>query len=684
MPEYSQAERIIKIATPLGPDALFLQSFTGREGISQLFSFQCECLSENALISYDDVIGKKITISVTQVDENVRYFNGICSRFSQSGQDERFTYYRVEIVPWLWLLSRTSNCRIFQQKTPTDIIQQIFADSGFTDYAFEVSGSLPTLDYCVQYRETDLNFVCRLMEQYGISYFFRHEDQKHTLVLANAASSYKPCPGAKAVRYHTTLGSFNYDEDVLTGMEIAKEVRPGKYTLNDFDFEKPLVDLTSSTAGADTRKFELYDYPGEYKTKGDGDALAQVRMEEEETPTVVVRASSSCRAFTSGYRFELKEHYRGDLNKEYILTEVQHAGTVGQHYQSSNGSEGEHYFNYFVAIPYPTKFRPPRLTPKPIVQGPQTAIVVGPPGEEIYVDKYGRVKVQFHWDREGKYDDKSSCWIRVSQLWAGKMWGAMYIPRIGQEVIVEFLEGDPDQPLITGRVYNAECMPPYALPDEKTKSTLRSYSSKGGSGFNEFRIEDKKGSEQIFFHGEKDYDLRLKNDRKKFIGRDEHNIVKRDQIEKVERNKHQEIKGDHNMKVGSTASWTQGQDFQHKIGMKYAVQAGMEVHMKAGTNMVLESGTSLTLKVGGNFININPGGVFISGTMVMINSGGSAGSGAGCSPASPDPPLEADTAQPGQKPQLPPTKPPRTPGTYSPGAVVLQQAAHTGMPFCDI
>jgi type VI secretion system secreted protein VgrG len=686
MPEYVQTRRLIAIDTALGKDVLLLQSFQGKEGISQLYHFQCECLSERTtFVEADKIIGEKVTITVYQVDSKPRFFNGIVSRFSLSRSDNRFNYYTLEMVPQLWLLTRTADCRIFQNKTCAEIIKEVL-----NKYTIEVedqlagAGSMKT-EFCVQYRETDFNFISRLMEQFGISYYFKHNNSQHTMVLCGSNAAFKPCPDQPKARYQGTLGGNEFDEDFVTGMVVMKEVRPGQYTVNDFNFETPMTTLLANVAGIDKRKFEIYDYPGEYKTKGEGDQIAKLRILEEEASIEVIRGSSNCRPFFSGSKFTLQEHFHSKQNREYILTEIQHSASVGRTYQTASTGDVEHYLNYFTCIPSAVPFIPPRLTPRPIIQGPQTAIVVGPAGEEIYSDKYGRVKVQFHWDREGKYDEKSSCWIRVSQTWAGKKWGAVFLPRIGHEVIVEFLEGDPDHPLITGSVYNAVNMVPYTLPGEQTKSTIKSYSSKGGGGFNEFRFEDKKGSEQIFIHGEKDLDVRVKNDVKEWTGRDTHLIVKRDQKEKIERNKHQTITGDLNVKVGGTISTEAGQDYQLKVkGGKYAVDAQTEVHLKGLTNLVAESSTSLTIKVGGNFININSGGIFIKGTMVMINSGGMAGSGAGCSPSAPEAPLEADTANPGEAKELPPPKPPETPHNYSPQALSLQRAALTGQPLCPI
>jgi type VI secretion system secreted protein VgrG len=681
MPGFTQADRFLAIYTPLGEDVLLLQSFKGHEGVSRLFEFEVEALSEDRALDFDAIVGKTTTIKIELPDGTDRYINGLVSSFWQGGESPTFASYRVKLVPWLWMLTRTSDCRIFQNMTAPDIIQKVFQDFGFRDFRNKLHGSFAEREYCVQYRETAFNFVSRLMEEEGIYYFFEHEKDRHTLVLANAPSEVTPCPGQAIARFDQPDAEL-LEEDIVTGWGMAQEVRPGKYTINDFDFEKPLLNLTSGVDGQDQRKLEIYDYPGEYKTKSEGEGLVGVRMQEEETPTKVVFGTSNCRAFTSGYRFELRDHYRRDSNREYMLSYVHHAGSQGTNYQSGTGRDRSdlRYVNHFECVPHPTPYRPARVTPVPVVHGTQTAIVVGPAGEEIYVDKYGRVKVQFHWDREGKYDEKSSCWVRASQNWAGKRWGAMFIPRIGQEVIVDFLEGDPDRPIITGRVYNGSAMPPYTLPDEKTKSTIKSYSSKGGGGFNELRFEDKKGGEQIFIHAEKDKDIRIKNDLKEWVGRDSHLKVIKDQLEDVGGDYHLHVVGDQNEKVDGGVSLKVGMAHQEKVGQKYALDAGTEIHLKAGMTVVVEAGTSLTLKVGGNFVNINPGGVFIKGTMVMINSGGAAGSGSGAAPTPPTAPQDAATGQPGEAAEKPPAKAPRQVTAYSPGALALQSAARHGLP----
>ena len=331
-------------------------------------------------------------------------------------------------------------------------------------------------------------------------------------------------------------------------------------------------------------------------------------MESFDARVTTATGKSDCISITAGYRFTLSHHPNAEANKQYTILTATHEAEQNPSYVSNEGVP-EPYTNSFTCILHgsgPPTFRPPRKTPKPIVQGSQTAIVVGPAGEEIFTDKFGRVKVQFNWDREGHVNEASSCWVRVAQTWAGNKWGTMFIPRIGMEVLVHFLEGDPDQPIITGCVYNPQTMPPYTLPDEKTKSTIKSNSSKGGGGFNEFRFEDKKGSEQIFIHAEKDEDIRVKNDAKEYIGHDRHLIVENDQFEKVNKDKHLHIQGDRQEKVDGKMSIKVGTDLQEKVGMNYSVDAGMGVHIKAGVSAVIEAGTSVTMKVGGNFVNISP------------------------------------------------------------------------------
>ena len=645
--DYKQEERFIKIKTPLGDDVLLLQSFAGTEAISRPFAFHLELLSEKKDIAFNDIVGKAVTIQVRLGDDSDRNFNGFVSRFVQGLSDSKFTHYQMEIVPWLWMLTRKADCRIFQKMTAPDVIAKVFKDGGFTDFKNSLTGSFEELEYCVQYRESDFNFVSRLMQQFGIFYYFEHEESKHTLVMANSPSAHQPCPGQANADYNQVSGGLE-DADVVSSWQAAQELRTGKYSLDDYNFKTPNVELVSSepTVFANANgKFETYDYPGLFLNKAQGQTAAKIRMQEEEVQHKILRGAGVCRAFAPGYKFELHEHYRPDMNASYVLTEVQHEATVGDSYTYEGDQKGEKYTNKFACIPAEVPFRPPRTAPKPFVQGPQPAVVVGRSGEEIYTDEFGRVKVQFFWDRVGKKDENSTCWIRTSQPWAGKNWGAMWIPRIGQEVIVSFLEGDPDQPIITGRVYNADQTVPYKLPDNQTVSSFMSNSSKGGGGYNELRFEDKKGSEQLYIQAEKDLDVRVKNDSREFVGNDRSLIVKNDQKEKISGDQHSNVVGNRQEKVGQGMSLQIGQDFNGKTGTKLAYEAGTEIHLKAGTTCVIEAGVQLSLKVGGNFVDIGPAGVTIQGTMVMINSGGASGSGSGSSPQAPKDPDEADSGK---------------------------------------
>ena len=632
--------------------------------------------SENQELKFDDIVGKRTTIRMLLPSTKVRFLSGVVSSFTQGGtailsdgsKPAQFTEYRATLVPALWFLTRTSDSRIFQNQTIPDILEKIFSDNELRDFDKRLHGSYQPREYCVQYRETDFNFVSRLMEEEGIFYFFEHDKDKHILVLADDPGEFKPCPLHPTVSYSTVAG-VEGDEQFVTDLTVSKEVRPGRYSIRDFNFEQPTIDLTASSSGADERHLEIYDYPGEYRKKAEGERLARIRMEEEDSAQTLVNGSSTCMGLVSGYRFELQDHFRGDLNQPYSILSVYHSCSQGDNYRSalSQSIEDFSYNNHFQCVPHTAPYRPPRVTPAPSVHGSQTAIVTGPPGEEIYVDKYGRVKVQFHWDREGKFNDKSSCWIRVSQSWAGKRWGAMFIPRIGQEVIVDFLDGDPDQPIITGRVYNGESMPPYALPDEMTKSTMKSYSSKGGGGFNELRFEDKKGDEQLFIHAEKDMDIRVKNDRREWEGRDRHLFVKRDKRQKIERDEHSIIKRDvmekidrdHNLAIGGkqaikitgSHSLSVTGDVIEEFKANHSEQTTGNYYVK-GMQVVIEAMTGLTIKVGSNFLTINPAGIQMQGTMVMINSGGAALSGSPGSlvpPAAPEEAEIADNADPGSK-----------------------------------
>lgn len=698
----TQDGRMMNIQTPLGRDVLLINSFTAEEEMSRLYSVVAELVHEGPPgggapheVAPDTILGKNVCIQVIQRDGTERFFNGIVNRFEQRNRDGRFTHYEAEIVPNFWLLSQRKQSRIFQNETVPQIIEKVFAG---LRYSLRLQGTFEKRNFCVQYRETDLDFAMRLMEEEGIFFYFEHTSQEHKMIIGNNAGAHADCP---------TNCDFTFDfeqpgeEDFISTVRawiVNHRMQTGKVTFWDHNFELPYNKLDASQPSLFTLenkdKLEVYDYPGGYSRKFDGiDKSGGVQagelnkvfqdkakavalaMEEIDSRYQIVTGAGDCCSMTAGHRFNLINH-PGSQDGSYVLTSVSHTATQSPDYNSED-TVLDPYDNSFTCIPIgsgaPT-FRPGQITPKPTVEGVQTATVVGSAGEEIFTDKYGRVKVQFHWDRYGKNDADSSCWIRVAQNWAGKKWGVTFIPRIGMEVMVGFIEGDPDRPIITGCVYNADTMPPYTLPDEKTKSTIKSNSTKGGGGFNEFRIEDKKGSEQIFIHAEKNQDIRVKNDCMEFIGNDRHLIVKTNQLEKVGGDKHLQVGGNLNEKVGGSVSQNVGGSEQIKTSQKFAVDAGTEIHLKAGATTVIEAGTSLTLKVGGNFININPGGVFVKGTMVMLNSGGASGTGTGSNPTAPQDPKEADKAEPGQKQNVPSPPPPPVPPVFKTMTSAVQSA----------
>jgi len=629
MPSYTQANRPVRIATPLGEDVLLFRKMTGVERLGRPFQYDLILLSENHDLDYKDIIGKNITISVDKADKEPRFFNGFISRFAQTHYERRLAEYRATMVPWNWFLSHSSDCRIFQGRTIPEIIQQVFKDHGFSDVKDRLHGTYKSREYCVQYRETAFDFVTRLMEQEGIYYFFKHENGKHTLVLCDTAGSHLEFPGYEDLRF--VLGSTpeNSSECLWSWVE-QHEVQSGGFAVRDFDFKKPkrsaegATFLDRSHAGS---QFERFEYLGELDGDCDPDRYSRIRLEQLQAGHIIYTGEGDPRGVCAGVRFTLRGHPRQDLQKEYLTVATEFRIESNPFETAEEADNNFVYEAKLTAIPSAEPYRSPAITARPCVQGPQTAIVVGPSGEEIYTDKYGRVKVQFHWDRYGKADENSSCWVRVAQVWAGKKWGSIYTPRIGQEVMIEFLEGDPDRPIVTGRVYNEASLPPYELPAHKTVSTNKSSTSKGGAGFNEIRFEDEKGEEQIFIHGEKNQDIRIKNDVFEWVGHDRHLVVKHDQAEQVENDRHEKIMRDHVEEIGrdhhlavkgkeaikitGSKSITVEDDVIEVFKKNQSTQITKNLYVKA-ENIVLEATKNLTIHVGDSYIAIESGGIKIS------------------------------------------------------------------------
>ncbi|HEX9108153.1 MAG TPA: type VI secretion system tip protein TssI/VgrG [Longimicrobiales bacterium] len=537
MPILETARQLL-LKTPLGPDKLLCLAATGSDALSQCYTLHLELASEDVAVDGSELLRKRVTLSLELPDGSTRSIHGMVRRFLQKTVEPRVAYYEADIVPEFWFLSLRRDCRIFQHKTALQIVEQILGDYSIS---FKTAGSPSPAqrEYCVQYRETDLDFISRLLEEEGLYYTFDHGGAQEELVITEASGT-PPDLGDFRLSAQPQL-----DQDVVYSADGEVVVHSSKVTLTDYNMETPnsslLRSVDSTTAGAGE---EVYDYPGGYLTGDDGSAIAKRLIEAEETDQQTLRGASSARAFQSGSRFTLTEHVRTALNGSYLLVSVSFRAQSGD-FVSGGGSYS--FRNEFLAIPVSRKFIPRRLHPRPVVHGSQTAVVVGTSGEEIDTDQYGRVKVQFFWDRVGTKNQDSSCWVRVASTWAGKNWGAIHIPRIGQEVLVDFLEGDPDHPIVTGSVYNEDMQPPYALPAHKTQSGIKSRSSKegGSDNFNEIRFEDLKGSEELHVQAEKDMTLLVKNDRTTTIrnndtrevteGNDVHTIKKGDQTVTVEK-----------------------------------------------------------------------------------------------------------------------------------------------------
>jgi len=641
----TQANRLLSLATPLGTDVLCIERATITERVSKPFVMQFEMLADLGKMSqvkYDQLLGKNVTLTVELPDNKKRYFCGMVSRFSEGVKDNRHAYYQMEVVPWLWLLTLSSDCKIFQDKTVPEVIEDVFKEwqgkyADVVKFENKLTGSYKKLDYCVQYRETDFNFIARLMEEEGIFYFFKHDSGSHTLVLGDNPSAFPACPNQAKARYLPEAGIGEW-QDGVTNWDHRRSVVPGKVVLSDYHFQMSNKTLQGTGSGKvkiannDNREiFDVTDFAERFNKPdqrlGDvepqGNDMAKWRMEEQSLAHLQISGNSTCRAFTTGTYFSLEGHNGAEIKVpgtqgKYVLASLKHSLQQAPDYVTGSGA-GQPYRNSFTCLPQETQYRPARATPKPVVQGMQTALVVGLQGEEIDCDKYGRVKVQFHWDREGKKDEKSSCWVRVASLWAGKQWGMIHIPRIGQEVVVAFLEGDPDQPLIVGSVYNYDNMPPYKLPDNKTQSGLKSRSSKQGSdqNFNELRFEDKKDHEEVYFHAEKDFNRVVENNDTLKVGFDKKD--KGDQTIEIFNNQKMTVGNAQASDGSQTLTIWKDRTSELKTGNdQLNIKMGNQTTKLDLGKSETEALQSIELKVGQSSLKIDQMGVTIKGMMISI------------------------------------------------------------------
>jgi type VI secretion system secreted protein VgrG len=615
----SQDNLYLTVTTPLGDDTLQLRTIHGEEQLSGLFHYTLELVSAQNNLDFAGIVGQSLTVTIHLAGGSPRYIHGIVSRFVQAGSDEEFTTYFAELRPWLWLLTLTSDSRIFQNKTVPEILDTVFQALGCTDYRNNLSATYTAREYCVQYQESSFDFVSRLLEDEGIFYFFEHTADKHTLVLADDADAHLACPGLTEapMRQSAKPGS---EVDVITTCTLEQQMTSDAYALGDFAFETPSTKLVVSVSGASGAR-QCYEYPGGYSKTDAGEHRASLRLSAHEWPAKLLRGDGHCRAFTAGYTFTLTEHKRTDINGTYVLQWLSLSATQSQ------------YANSFTAFPASVAFRPPLVTRKPHMHGAQTALVVGKSGEEIWTDQYGRIKVQFHWDREGASNENSSCWVRVAQAWAGQGWGTLFIPRIGQEVVVSFLNGDPDCPLVTGAVYNAQQTTPYALPTEQTKSTIKSNSSKGGGGFNELRFEDKKDAEEIFLHAQKDLQVTVQNDATTTINQNRSVTIQEANdtlvVEKGDRtinvntgNETHTVKGTRSVTVSGNETHTNEANFTQEVqgNCTWKITGNLTIDVQG--NVTIQAGGSMTNKAGVSLTNDARATLTNKAGASLISSGG--------------------------------------------------------------
>jgi type VI secretion system secreted protein VgrG len=602
----------ITLTSLIEPNQLLFESMTVSSGLSTLGEMHVSLLSTKVDLKPEDLLGQPLTVNVQLDQAAKRFFHGYVSRFAVSGHTGRHYRYSATVRPWLWFLTRTTDCRIFQEETIPSIVKTVFQDHKIANFEFKLfrEREYAKWPYCVQYRESDYNFIARLLENEGIYWYFKHAEGQHKLVLVDSHTAHDKLQDHEVLPYFANAEQVPPDKEYVSTWNFASEVLPGKTALTSYDFERPSVDLKVNeerSRAYELSDYEMFDYEIDYTQAAEGSRLAEDRLEELQARFRTYRGGSNAQRIEVGRRLALRKHPREDQNAEYLVTSVTVHAQVNSY---ESGSESGGFQCDFSAIPSSQQFRPPRNTPKPFVQGPQTAVVVGPAGEEIFTDKYGRVKLHFHWDRYSKKNDKSSCWVRVSHPWAGKNFGVIDIPRIGQEVVVSFLEGDPDQPLITGRVYNAEQMPPWDLPANATQSGILTRSSKGGGygNANAIRFEDKQGSEQLWIHAEKNQDIEVENDethwvghdRTKTIDHDETTHVKHDRTETVDNNEKISIGVNRSEDVGKNETISIGADRSETVGKNETISITNNRTEDVGDNESVTVGKNRTMDIGEN------------------------------------------------------------------------------------
>lgn len=645
----------VTITTPLS-DTFQVVEFSGSEAISQAFGYDVQLSSTSASIDFSGILGHPVAITMSLPSGTPQYFHGIVTSFRQGGQAStgNTTYY-ARLEPWFALLRMNVQQRIFQNQSVPQIVKSIFSDLNLSDFKDSTTASYTAREYCVQYGETTFAFISRLLESEGIFYFFTHTASAHTLVLADDASAFAALPSDATLQFSPTGRSWE-QMDALQNGALRNQLVPNSVSADDFNFITPTTDLYTKTSGSSEGTFSnvlaIYQYPGLFQAKDAGETATGLMLTGLEADQQQLIGSSQNRMFHAGYKFTLAGHYRSDANSDYVLRSVDH------HYSLENNAYG----NQFASFPSSVQFRPPMVTPRPIIPGVQTAIVTGKSGEEIWTDQYGRIKLKFHWDQSSAQDETSSCWVRVAQGWAGQQWGSIYLPRVGQEVVVQFLDGNPDRPLVTGCVYNGQQTVPYALPANQTRSTVKSSSSKGNSGYNELCFEDKAGSEEIYLQAQKDLNITVLNDQTSTItnnrtttvsqkddaltvsqgnrtiavsqGNETHTVGGKRDLTVTGNETHtnsakftQTVSGDYSLSISGNLTISVDGSVSIKSGTSFENQAGTSLTQKAGTSLTAQASTSISLESDGTMSSkanatntVQSSGITeIKGSLVKIN-----------------------------------------------------------------
>ncbi|WGW00174.1 type VI secretion system tip protein TssI/VgrG [Vibrio sp. YMD68] len=621
----------------LSDDAFKVTQFSGQESLSASqfndrpcygFCYDINLASRLSTLTADDVVDRRVELKMYRNQQLVQRVHGIARAFTQKETGHHHTFYALTLVPALERLSLRHNSRIFQHQTAPDIIATLLQEMGIDDYTFSLTQASLEREFCVQYRESDLDFLHRLAAEEGIVYSFAHEAGMHTLIFSDSSALLTqiepPIP-------YNALGGSVSDTPYIQSFHYQSESHISQVELKDTSFKKPAYSFSQTAQAADIEyqqpDYVHFDAPGRYKKDDNGAKFTQARLESLRRKAQVATGKSNEPLLRAGYRFNMDGHLDNVFNRDWVLVTINRQGEQPQALEEEAGHGATTYNNQWEAIPAHLNWQAaPQV--RPTVDGPMIATVVGPEGEEIFCDEYGRVKIRFHWDRDEIDDEQRSCWVRVSQSWAGGQYGAMALPRIGHEVIVSFLNGDPDQPIITGRTYHATNTPPYALPENKTKTVLRSQTHQG-EGFNELSFEDQAEKEQIYLHAQKDFDAQVLNDMTQHIKHDQHTTVDNDHFSQIKNNHHLTVEGERRSLTQKDATEIIKGSLHQKVGDIYVIESANEIHLKAGTKVVIEAGAELTLKAGGSFVKVDASGVSLVGAGINLNSGGSAGSGSG-------------------------------------------------------